>query len=129
MKHPLPILILPLLMLTVSGFTTYPWTGLKDARLGHVADLGEAIAQPVEVVEDTRCPEDVDCVDPGHVRIRIAYLNPKWHEDTELELVSGEPRRVKGGVIRIEAVRPTRRLNQRIEMGKYRFDLRFDADP
>ena len=128
MKQLLPILMLPLLMLTVSGFTTYPWTGPKDARLGHVVDLGEAVAQPVKVVEDSRCPEDVDCVQPGRVRVRVTYLNPKWAEDTELELVVGEPHRVKGGVIRIEAVRPTRRLNQRIEMGEYRFDLRFDTD-
>ncbi|WP_077145875.1 hypothetical protein [Sphingopyxis sp. KK2] len=128
MTRLLPILMLPLAMLATTGFTTYPWTGSKDARLGHVADLGEVIAQPVEVTEDSRCPADVDCVSPGRVRVRITYLNPKWPEDTELELVAGEPRRVKGGAILIEAVRPERRLNQRIAMGEYRFDFRFDAD-
>ena len=121
--------MLPLLMLTASGFTTYPWTGAKDARLGRVADLGGAIAQPVEVVEDSRCPADVDCARPGLVRVRITYLNPQWPEDTELDLIVGEPRRVTGGVIRIEAVRPGRRLNQPIEMGDYRFDFLFEADP
>lgn len=127
MKH-LPILALPLIWLATAGITTYPWTGPRDARLGHVAELGGVIAQPVEVVEDSRCPEDVDCLAPGRVRVRITYLNPKSPDDTELELVVGEPRRVAGGVIRIEAVRPARRLNQRIEMGEYRFDFRFDAD-
>jgi hypothetical protein len=129
MKCSLRLLMLPLLMLTASGFTTYPWTGAKDARLGRVADLGGAIAQPVEVVEDSRCPADVDCARPGLVRVRITYLNPQWPEDTELDLIVGEPRRVTGGVIRIEAVRPGRRLNQPIEMGDYRFDFLFEADP
>ncbi|WP_447930583.1 hypothetical protein [Sphingopyxis fribergensis] len=129
MKRPLSILILlPLLMLIVSGFTTYPWTGAKDARLGRVADLGGVIAQPVKMVEDSRCPIDVDCISPGRVRVRITYLNPKWPEDTEMELVVGELRQVKGGVIGIEAVRPARQLNKRIEMDEYRFDFRFDPD-
>jgi hypothetical protein len=86
------------------------------------------IAQPVKMVEDSRCPIDVDCISPGRVRVRITYLNPKWPEDTEMELVVGELRQVKGGVIGIEAVRPARQLNKRIEMDEYRFDFRFDPD-
>lgn len=128
MKRAISTLLLSPFLLSTAGFTTYPWTGAKDAKIGHVAELGGVIAQPVGVIEDSRCPEEADCVGPGRVRVQVAYLNPKAPQGDEFELTVGEPKRVSGGVITIESVRPSQRLNRRIEIGDYRFDFRFDRD-
>lgn len=47
--------------------------GVFVARIGETADLGHGLlVRPLEVVEDSRCPGDVDCVWAGRLRLRVA---------------------------------------------------------
>lgn len=48
-------------------------SGVVAARIGETADLGHGLrVRPLEVVEDSRCPGDVDCVWAGRLRVRVA---------------------------------------------------------
>ena len=47
--------------------------GVVVARIGEAADLGHGLrVRPLDVVEDSRCPGDVDCVWAGRLRLRVA---------------------------------------------------------
>jgi len=45
--------------------------GVVAAGIGQVADLGDGLSiRPLEVIEDSRCPANVQCVWAGRLRVR-----------------------------------------------------------
>lgn len=47
--------------------------GVVVARINQSADLGQGlIVRPLEVVEDSRCPQNARCVWAGRLRLRVA---------------------------------------------------------
>jgi len=128
MRHSAATLLLLPTLLVTAAFTIYPWSGPKNAQLGQPAVVNGVIIQVAEVLQDTRCPENEDCASPGYVRVRAYYLHPKQQDEEEIELVVGTPTKVAEGAVTVEAVRPAKRLKKPIEIGEYRFDLRFDPD-
>lgn len=45
--------------------------GVSPASLGEAADLGDGlIVRPLELIEDSRCPRNVECVWAGRLRLR-----------------------------------------------------------
>jgi hypothetical protein len=47
--------------------------GVVAARIGQTADLGNGLrVRPLEVVEDSRCPQNARCVWAGRLRVRVA---------------------------------------------------------
>ncbi len=47
--------------------------GVVAARIGQTADLGGGIrVRPLEVVEDSRCPQNARCIWAGRLRVRVA---------------------------------------------------------
>lgn len=124
-RKSLPLLAIPLFAAT-AFYIPYPWSDARNARLGRPARVDGVIIQVSEVLEDSRCPVDVDCVWPGQVRVSAGYLHPRRGEE-DLILIVGQPKKVPGGTVLIEAVRPGRRLGQKLQFDDYRFDLRFEA--
>lgn len=45
--------------------------GVVTARLGQTVRLGGVEIRPLEVLEDSRCPRDVDCVWAGRIRLKV----------------------------------------------------------
>jgi len=46
--------------------------GVVAARLNETADLGEGLrVRPLEVLEDSRCPQNARCVWAGRLRVRV----------------------------------------------------------
>jgi hypothetical protein len=46
--------------------------GIVIAAIGETADLGDGlVVRPLEVLEDSRCPTDVQCIWAGRVRLRV----------------------------------------------------------
>jgi hypothetical protein len=46
--------------------------GVVAAGIGQTADLGEGLrVRPLEIVEDSRCPQNARCVWAGRLRVRI----------------------------------------------------------
>lgn len=47
--------------------------GVVAARIGESADLGDGLhVRPLEVLEDSRCPQNARCVWAGRLRLRVA---------------------------------------------------------
>lgn len=46
--------------------------GTVTARLGEEVQVGDLRVRPLEVLEDSRCPIDVDCVWAGRIRVKVA---------------------------------------------------------
>src|SRR5205085_11685772 len=46
--------------------------GVVTARLGEEVQVGDVRVRPLAVLEDTRCPIDLDCVHGGSFRLRVS---------------------------------------------------------
>jgi hypothetical protein len=75
------------------------------AGLGESARLGDVTVRPLAILEDSRCPQDVQCVWAGRVRLRAAISGVPG----ESEMVLGEPFALpRGGAVTLTAVEPAR---------------------
>ncbi len=89
-----------------------------------VAD--QVLIYPWAVLEDSRCPSDVDCVWAGKIRVALRLLNP----NTKAELVTagnvlevGQSVKVNGLEITLLEVQPDNMSNVKIKDSEYRFVL------
>lgn len=79
--------------------------GAVEVRLGETARLGDVSVRPIAVVEDSRCPGDVQCVWAGRLRLRAAVSRLG-----ETELILGQPLALPGGgSLTLVAAAPARR--------------------
>lgn len=69
-------------------------SGVFVAGLGETANLGGGLSvRPLEVIEDSRCPRNVQCVWAGRLRLRAEVSG------AVRELTLGEPLETRGGVL------------------------------
>jgi hypothetical protein len=66
--------------------------GVVEARLGETVRLGDLSVRPIAVLEDSRCPSDVQCVWAGRLRLRTVISGVG-----ETELILGQPFALPGG--------------------------------
>ncbi len=60
--------------------------GVVAAAIGQTADLGGGLrVRPLEVLEDSRCPQNARCVWAGRLRLRVAVEGAGEHELTLAE--------------------------------------------
>ncbi|HEY0163948.1 MAG TPA: hypothetical protein VGB39_01095 [Sphingomicrobium sp.] len=90
------------------------------APLGETAVLDGVTVKPLEVIEDSRCPAQVQCVWAGRIRIRAEIS----HSGTR-ELTLGEPAEVTGGTLSLVDVRPGKRAAEAIRPRDYQFTFTF----
>jgi hypothetical protein len=91
-----------LLMAFFPAPATAPGGGSVSAALGQKILTGGVYITPLELVEDSRCPADVQCIQAGTVRIR-ATIN-SLNGDFVFKL--GEPQTVGEDIITLAAVTP-----------------------
>lgn len=61
----------------VSGMNTASPTPQTTVGLGERMALGHGVTvNPLAVLEDSRCPADVTCIQAGHLRVRVAVEQP-----------------------------------------------------
>jgi hypothetical protein len=61
-----------------------PTIGIK-LMYGDMVDFGETQIKFAEVVSDSRCPRDVDCVWAGEAKVRVEiYKNRQFSEEKEI---------------------------------------------
>ena len=78
--------------------------GTVTARLGEEVQVGNVRVRPLAVLEDTRCPIDLDCVHGGSFRLRVSVSGIG---ETEMRL--WQPLPIPGGApLRLVAVAPPR---------------------
>jgi hypothetical protein len=93
--------------------------------LGQTAYVDGPSVTPLEVIEDSRCPADVQCIWAGRVVVRT-----KIHlgsGDMIRDLVQGEPIGIADGALELTAVTPVPRTDVELGPENYRFTYRFDG--
>jgi hypothetical protein len=97
-----------------------PAEGRATLRLGEEARIGAVRVRAMRLVEDSRCPVNVQCVHAGTVRLAVT-LNQDG-EAREVVLRDNEPQRLGGEQwIELSAVCPVPRAPNQIASGDYRF--------
>ena len=102
-------------------------TPLQDGNnvaLGQKAYVDGPIVQPVEVLEDSRCPMNARCVWAGRVRVKMVWIRGNG-EKQPFEVTLGESTPIADGSITLESVRPEKRTDVTIKPDDYRFSFRF----
>ncbi|HTU12516.1 MAG TPA: hypothetical protein VMG08_16620 [Allosphingosinicella sp.] len=78
--------------------------GVVTARLNEEVAVGAVRVRPLAILEDTRCPIDVDCVHGGNLRLRVAVSGLG---ETEMDI--WRPLPIPGGqALRLNVVAPPR---------------------
>lgn len=87
--------------------------------LGQTGTAGGLDITPVSVVEDSRCPTDVQCIWAGRIRISVALENPSG--STTQELSPGDTVTVGGQTVMLVSADPARVSTHAISAADYRF--------
>ena len=112
-----------LISLALASCATAPATDFANgptASLNEVANLDGLTVRPLAVIEDSRCPAEVQCIWAGRVRIRAEVSGGGLHE-----LTLGEPLAVSGGTLTLVDVRPSKRTPEAVAPRSYQFTFRF----
>ena len=98
--------------------------GVAEVKLGQTADFGEAKVTVVKLLEDSRCPERVQCVWAGQVKVAVRIENRDGTSvrdlTTEAPIQAGG-----GGILELRSVWPAKVAGRTISNGDYRFTLRY----
>jgi predicted small secreted protein len=101
-----------------------PLPGGSDVAIGQKAYVDGPLIQPVEVLEDSRCPMNARCVWAGRVRVKMLWIRGNG-EKQPFEATLGEPVQLADGQFTLESVRPEKMTNVTIKPSDYRFSFRF----
>jgi hypothetical protein len=112
------VLLVPLVLAGCAGSRFAPLEGMP-AALGESVRVGSLVATPRRVVEDSRCPQDVQCIQAGRVVVSTQLSGDGWRETVPLTL--GEPYAVQGTTITLVSVRPDKYSARRRPRSEYRF--------
>lgn len=94
------------------------------AGLGQTARVGPVLVTPTTVLEDSRCPTEVNCVWAGKVIIRAALREGRYRENRDFTL--GQPEPVMGGRMSLIAVTPDKSIDGFPTRESYRFTFAFE---
>jgi hypothetical protein len=101
-------------------------TRVATARLGQRTTVGTVAVTPLRVVEDSRCPTGVQCIQAGTVRLAAGLRERGAGREAVLEL--GRAYRLTGGWLTLCAVRPYPGKAASVARAAYRFRLAFGGD-
>lgn len=73
-------------------------------RLGEIAAVDGPTVRPDRVIEDSRCPADVQCIQAGRLIVRSTVLGGGWSK--ELDLTLGVPVPVADGMLTLISATP-----------------------
>jgi hypothetical protein len=97
--------------------------GVTHAALGQRVYLDGPYVTPLEVLEDSRCPSDVQCIWAGRLRISARIELGSGSETREL--TQGEPVQVADGTLELFEVTPYPKSDVPVAAKDYRFGFKF----
>lgn len=101
------------------GTTTEDESVTLEARMGEqVSGLGVEIA-PTKLLEDSRCPIDVTCIQAGTVRLQARLSSGLGDATQEFKL--GEPVTTEAETVTLAAVSPEPKSTVQLKASDYRF--------
>ncbi len=106
----------------VSCSSTYPIEG--PVRLGQMASVSGPRVRADRVIEDSRCPSDVQCVHAGRLIVQVTVFGGGWSKQLDLQL--GMPVNVADGSLTLVKVSPLSRTSRQGGSARqYRFTFDF----
>ena len=109
-----------------AGCATLGSTGgdrTAELRIGQTTEFGGHKVTVLKLVEDSRCPVEVNCVWAGRVKITLGIDR---RDGTNVrELGSDAPIQALGGTLELLRTQPDRRADRNIAPGDYRFTIRY----
>lgn len=132
--------ILPFACFALMGCTTAPPPGppamlslpqpqssaTVTVPLGGKAMLNGMTLVPQRIVEDSRCPVDVQCVWAGRLVVETVILLRGGSEELRLNLETGKAFAVAGGQLTLLDAQPAKLAGEPVPPSAYRFTLRFE---
>lgn len=95
------------------------------AAIGQIAYTNGIRVRPLSVVEDSRCPANVQCVWAGRLVVRSEVIGGSWRETRDLEL--GKPQQIADGTLALVSVEPSKQADVPIDPRAYRFTYDFQG--
>lgn len=119
-------LLVALTTLSLASCATFPPAEAgPTAGIGQVAYTNGIRVRPLQVVEDSRCPSNVQCVWAGRLIVRSDIIGGSWHRVIDLELGKGQP--VADGTLTLVSAVPAKVAGAELDPRSYRFTFRFDG--
>lgn len=105
--------------------TTPPKLIEGPVGFGQTAYVDGPAVTPLQLLEDSRCPAEVNCVWAGQVRIKVRVTGGSWSK--EMELTNGKPVHVADGALTLINITPERRHAAATSKEDYRFIFSFQG--
>ena len=96
-----------------------PLPGGSDVALGQKAYVDGPLVQPVEVVEDSRCPMNARCVWAGRLIVQTRIDGAGWRDTANITL--GETYGTHDRVIALVSGLPEKTADRETQPAEYRF--------
>ena len=126
MKPMLPLLLL----LSVAGCATVPPAAAGPvAGLGQEAVVGGLRVRPIAIVEDSRCPVDVQCVWAGRLVILAEIDFHGGSEEFRGNMTLGQPVPLGAETVTLVAAVPPKLAGAATEPRAYRFTFAVEPRP
>jgi len=100
--------------------------GTSRARIGQTVEMAGIKLTPLEVIEDSRCPANVQCVWAG--RLRLNARLDSGGKASELELTLGEAQPAGAGTLTLVEAKPSAEQGRTIYPEDYRFGFTYTAN-
>ncbi|HDS0924003.1 TPA: hypothetical protein QDZ10_002483 [Stenotrophomonas maltophilia] len=95
-------------------------------RLGEIAAVDGPRVRPDRVIEDSRCPADVQCIQAGRLVVRATVIGGGWSK--QLDLTLGAPTPVADGMLTlVEAEAAHVPINGKAAASAARFTFKFEG--
>ncbi|MDO7841854.1 hypothetical protein [Sphingomonas immobilis] len=95
-------------------------------RLGQIAAVNGPHVRPEQLIEDSRCPVNVQCIQAGRLIVRATVLGGEWSRSVDLTL--GVPVQVADGSLTlVSATSPLTAGKRRGNQRSYRFAFNFQG--
>jgi hypothetical protein len=112
--------------LALAGCATMPPANAgPTAGIGQVAYTNGLSVRPLQVVEDSRCPGNVQCVWAGRLVVRSEIIGGSWRQTRDLELGKGQ--QIADGTLTLIAAQPPKQAGAEIDPRAYRFTFDFQG--
>ena len=109
--------LVPALALGGCMATAMPVGG--PVAIGQPARVGASVVTPLDLVEDSRCPENARCVWAGRVVVKAAIERGATRIERRLTL--GEPAATPAGGVVLDSALPEKRAGVETDPRAYRF--------
>lgn len=118
------LLVVSLVGCAATGPVTSPLIE-GPVRLGEIAAVDGPKVRPDQVIEDSRCPADVQCIQAGRLIVKVTVIGGGWSKQVDLTL--GIPVPVADGMLTLVDATPVPLSGEAVPASAARFTFKFQG--